>query len=197
MNYEKARQFILEKLEKELPQNLHYHSIHHTIDVCDAVERIGLLENISSEEIILVKTAALYHDSGFIYQYLKNEPVGVEIARKSLPEFNYSDQEIDLISEIIMATQIPQTSKNLLEEIMCDADLDYLGRDDFHPIADSLKQELMEHQMVKSDKHWDEIQISFLTQHKYFTKTANRLRNNKKQDNLNEVIHRYKNELYS
>jgi predicted metal-dependent HD superfamily phosphohydrolase len=196
MNYEKARVFILDKLRMELPPNLYYHSVGHTIDVCDAVERLGQLEGVSGEELILLKTAALYHDSGFLKQYLSNEPAGVELACTTLVQFGFTEKHLEVIGAIIMATQIPQKSNNLLEEVMCDADLDYLGRADFHPIADGLRRELHDRAIINSDKQWDEIQIAFLSKHCYFTSTANQLRNEKKQQNLAEVKHRYDNNLY-
>lgn len=196
MNYEKARQYIIERLSSELPPSLYYHCVGHTIDVCDAVENIGTLEGIQGEDLLILKTAALYHDSGFLVQYLKNESAGVTLARNTLSQFGYTEQHLDAIEKIIMATQIPQMSNSLMEEVMCDADLDYLGRDDFHPIADALKREFMEHKIVTSDKHWDEIQIAFLTKHAYFTRSAKNLRDKKKQLNLDEVKHRYDNNLY-
>ena len=196
MNYEKAREYILEKLSSDLPPNLYYHSVAHTIDVCEAVERIATLEGILGEDLLVLKTAALFHDSGFIIQYLKNEEAGAQIAASTLAQFGYNEEQLAIIKQIIMATQIPQTSKNLFEEVMCDADLDYLGREDFHPIANNLKNELMERGIVNSGKHWDEIQIGFLTKHKYFTQSANELRNTKKQQNLAEVQYRYENNLY-
>ncbi len=196
MNYEKARQYILGRLSSELPPNLYYHSLEHTINVCDAVENIGTLEGIEGEDLLLLKTAALYHDSGFLVQYLKNESAGVALARNTLSQFGYTEHHLIKIESIIMATQIPQQSQSLLEEVMCDADLDYLGRHDFHPIADNLRKELMERNIVPSIKHWDEIQISFLTEHKYFTASATNLREKKKLQNLAEVLHRYTNDLY-
>lgn len=196
MNYEKARAYILERLRAELPGNLYYHCVEHTIDVCNAAERIGISEGIKGEELILLKTAALFHDSGFLTTYFKNEPAGVAIAKSALVAFGYTEQHLTIIEQIIMATQLPQTSKSLLEEVMCDADLDYLGRDDFHPIANALKKEFLEHKVVTSDKHWDEIQIAFLSKHAYFTKTAREQRELKKQQNLAEVQDRYKSNLY-
>ena len=91
---------------------------------------------------------------------------------------------------MIFVTEIPHQPKNKLEEIICDADLDYLGRDDFHEIADKLRKELREHGKIKSDRQWDEIQVSFLKQHKYFTKTAIKTRKKGKEKNLKEVLAR-------
>ena len=39
--------------------------------------------------------------------------------------------------ELREATKIPQTPLTKLEEIICDADLDYLGREDFFEISRS------------------------------------------------------------
>jgi hypothetical protein len=88
---------------------------------------------------------------------------------------------------LIYATIIPHQPKSKLEEIICDADLDYLGRDDFFVIADTLRRELRDHGKIKSDRLWDEIQVKFLTQHRYFTTSAKKMRRAKKQEHL-EII---------
>ncbi len=79
---------------------------------------------------------------------------------------------------------------------MCDADLDYLGRDDFHEISDRLKRELQERGKIKNSRHWDEVQVSFFKLHKYFTKTSIRLRDKKKEQNLIEIKERLKKDEY-
>ena len=66
ISYNRSEKFLMDKLQKELPKNLYYHGPHHTIDVCEAVERIAKGEGIKGEELFLLKTAALYHDAGFI-----------------------------------------------------------------------------------------------------------------------------------
>lgn len=192
INYRKAEKFIIKKLEKELPVDLHYHSIDHTKDVCDAIERIALMEGLVGEDVFLLKTAALYHDAGFVKQYESNEPIGAELAEEALGKFGYTAAQIETVKKLILATKVPQQPKGHLEEIICDADLDYLGRDDFHVIADKLKQELLERDKIKTDKEWDEIQVKFLTAHKYFTKSAIKMRREKKMANLEEIKERLK-----
>ena len=90
-----------------------------------------------------------------------------------------------------MATKLPLHPMTRLEQIMCDADLDYLGRDDFHRISEDLKHEMEEHGMVKNDKHWDEIQIHFFEVHQYYTATSIALREEKKQQHFAEIKARY------
>ncbi len=196
INYSKAERYIMHKLQKELSKKLHYHSIWHTKDVTRQVERIALGEGITDEDLFLLKTAASYHDAGFITQYEKNEPVGAQLAQEILPNFGYTQDHIDRIKELIYATQVPHQPKNKLEEIICDADLDYLGRDDFHEIADKLRVELREHGKLNSDRKWDETQVSFLTQHRYFTRTSIQTRRMKKTQNLAEIKKRLEENNY-
>ena len=187
INYSKAERFILSKLEKELNPKLHYHSFEHSKDVTRQAERIAIGEGITDEDLFLLKSAASYHDAGFVEQYDKNEPIGAEMAEEILPSFGYTPANIKIIKELIYVTQIPHQPKNKLEEIICDADLDYLGRDDFHEIADKLRQELKEQGKIDSDKEWDKIQVSFISQHRYFTRTSIETRKQKKLQNLAEI----------
>ncbi len=192
INYRKAEKYIVKRLKKELPTNLHYHDLRHTTDVCAAVERLALMEGIEGDDIFLLKTAALYHDAGFVHQYSKNEDIGAALAREVLPRFGYTEDQIDKICSLIQATKVPQKPTNHLEQIICDADLDYLGGDEFHLIADKLKRELMERDMVQTDQQWDELQIKFLEAHTYFTETAISLRRENKIARLNEIKERLK-----
>ncbi|MEX2484653.1 MAG: adenylate/guanylate cyclase domain-containing protein [Brumimicrobium sp.] len=196
INYYKAERFILSKLKKELSPKLHYHSYDHSKDVTRQAERIAIGEGITDEDLFLLKSAASYHDAGFVERYEKNEPIGAKMAEEILPNFGYTKVHIERIKELIYVTQIPHQPKNKLEEIICDADLDYLGRDDFHEISDRLRVELREHGKIDSDRKWDEIQVSFFNQHRYFTRTSIETRRQKKLQNLEEIKERIQKDNY-
>jgi len=196
INYYKAERHIIKVLEKGLSRSLHYHSIAHTKDVVRAVERYALLEGVTDEGLFLLKSAATYHDAGFVESYEKNEPIGARMAEEILPKYGYSEQHIEKIKELIYVTQVPHQPKNKLEEIICDADLDYLGRDDFHEISDKLRLELREHGKIDSDRQWDKMQVAFLNMHKYFTPTAIASRQDKKNKNLQDVLNRLERDEY-
>lgn len=197
INYYKAERHIMKLLDQQLSPSLHYHSVGHSRDVVAAVERLALLENVTDEALFLLKSAANYHDAGFVEQYDSNEEVGARMAGEILPRYGYTTEHIEKIKELIFATRIPHKPNNKLEEIICDADLDYLGRDDFHEIADRLRRELREHGKIDSDRKWDEIQVGFLKMHKYFTKTAIETRRPKKMKHLQEVEERLKRDEYA
>jgi len=186
-DFEGAKSYILGRLEKELSQNLFYHGVHHTRDdVLLAFERLSEIEGVSEEDLLLGKTAALYHDVGYLEQYAKNEPIGVRIARETLPGFGYAPNQIERVGEVIMATQLQMVDgkliqipdkKDLLQMIMCDADLDSLGRPDFYITGENL-----------SPAQWFPVQLAFQESHSYFTNAAHRLRNEGKQKNIRELL---------
>lgn len=171
MNYHGAKAFILDKLRRELSGKLTYHGVHHTLDVLAVVGELCSSEGMSPYETMLLKTAVLFHDSGFVVTTTGHEVVGCNIAKEILPGYDYSVEEIDRICGMIMATKIPQSPKNRLEEIICDADLDYLGREDFYSIGQTLFEELKALNVLDSEEKWNQIQVSFLESHSFFTKT--------------------------
>ncbi len=172
MQFENAGKFILNKLGKELPQHLSYHSVEHIHDVYTAAEKLGKQENISDYEMKLLLTAAWFHDSGFLKGAKDHEEESCRITRQTLPDYGYTEEEIERICGMIMATRIPQSPKNHLEEILADADLDYLGRDDFFTIGDKLFAELSIFGFLKTTDEWNRLQVRFLESHHYFTPTA-------------------------
>jgi uncharacterized protein len=184
MNFTEARKYAFQLMESELPSDLYYHGIHHTRDVCRAVEELCKDEGIIGQDLTLVRTAAVYHDIGFIKQYQNNEPLAVKIAEEILPQFGYSTNEIKLIGEIILSTQIPQKPKNKIEEVMCDADLDYLGRSDFFEISETLKKEWFAYGLVSSEEEFYQKQIRFFENHQYFTSTSRAKRGPVKDQHL-------------
>ena len=188
-----VEEYVLSKLEEGLPDNLYYHNVKHTIDVVTQVELIGRSEGVNDEDMLILKTAALFHDMGHLINYDTHEEESVKLARKLLPEYNYTPAQIERICQLILATQMPPQPKNLLEEIMCDADLDYLGRTDFVPVSINLYKELAERKKIDSLLEWNHMQIKFIEKHQYFTKTAQKLRevNKKKQlENIQQEIRR-------
>jgi class 3 adenylate cyclase len=181
------QEIILDKLEMDLPGYLFYHNVKHTVDVVTEVELIGWAEGCTDEEILLLKTAALFHDAGHIVAYDNHEYYGTQIAREMLPEYNYSSEQIDRICSIIMSTKLPPKPTNVLENIICDSDLDYLGRSDFIPVSNTLYEELKAQNKMGSLNDWNKMQVKFISGHQYFTKTARSLREVNKQQQIDRI----------
>lgn len=194
MDHAGAIQYILKQLESDLPGHLYYHGHHHTLDVLEAVERIGESEGVTEDQQNLLLVAAAYHDCGFLNGHQEHERKGCEIVKKNLPGFGFEDAEIDQICTMIMATKVPQDPQDHLAKILCDADLDYLGRDDFGPIGTNLFKELTHLGIVTEIEKWNRIQVGFLGQHQYHTAYGKNHRQPKKQehlDNLKKIVEGY------
>lgn len=187
IKFHDLQEAILDKLEKELPTDLHYHNVKHTVDVVTEVELIGWAEGISDDDLLVLKTAALFHDVGHTRSYTDHEYHGTVIAREILPEFDYSSEQIEKICKIIMSTKLPPNPTSLLEEIICDADLDYLGRSDFIPVSNNLYEELKTRNLVGTLDEWNKKQIAFISNHQYFTNTALKLREINKQNQIERI----------
>jgi uncharacterized protein len=184
MQFEEAGKFIIKRLSDELPDHLTYHNVKHTVNVYRAAEYIGTQEGISDYEMKILLTAACFHDSGFLIRAIGHEVESCHIAKEALSLYQYSPDEIERICGIIMVTKLPQTPHNQLEMILADADLDYLGRDDFFTIAHKLFLENAFLGFIADENAWNQTQIWFIQNHQYFTKTAVNLRQAKKETNL-------------
>ena len=185
--FEQLKKFILNKLRDELPAHLTYHNIDHTVDVVQAADLLATAENITTADKGLLAAAALLHDTGFLTGRQNHEESSCNIARYYLPGYGYSAAEIDIICSLIAATRLPQSPNSHLAEILCDADLDYLGRDDFFEGSNRLFTELKTEGMVQDEDQWNRQQADFMGEHTYFTKTALNLRQ-PKQEHYVELI---------
>lgn len=182
------RSYILTRLKAELDDKLIYHSHKHTEKVEEAVIKYAELEQINAHDLILVRTAALFHDAGFLFRYHDNEELAVELFKEVASDFGYTQEEIDIIESIIMRTVYGNRPQNLLESIMCDADLDYLGRIDYHVTAKLLFDEMALFGLELSEKERVKKQIHYLEDvHEYYTVSAKNIRGPGKAKRLAEL----------
>lgn len=172
MQSEKAVAFILEKLEKDLPAELTYHNAKHTRSTIGHARELATIENVRGDDLTLLLTAAAYHDSGFLYLYENHEEASCRIARENLPVFGYDTGQIEEICQLILVTRLPQQPKTRLQEILCDADLYYLGTDQYQSIAESLYHELQHKGLYRNMNTWLAEQRDFLKAHRYFSGAA-------------------------
>lgn len=147
-------------------------------------EEIAVSEQIPADALRLLLVAAAYHDIGYLQSAQNHEAISSAMAKDILPPFGYTDDELATICGIIMATKLPQTPHTILEQIICDADLDYLGRDDFFDIGKGLYKEMRHRVIVTNEEDWNRLQVSFLENHHYFTATAIAQRQAQKEAHL-------------
>ena len=167
---EDLKDFVISLLKDNLPENYSYHNHVHTLYVMQTAVEIGINEECTEKELELLSVAALWHDTGYIKTYKNHEEESCKLARHYLPGFGFSPDDIENVCGMIMATRIPQSPKNKLEEILADADLEYLGTKIFGSSADDLFRELRFVNPSLTQEQWIQTQILFLRKHQYFTR---------------------------
>ena len=181
-DFEAAAAYAVARLRGELPETLAYHCLAHTCnDVVPAVERLAAREGVTGEDLAVLRTAAYFHDIGFVEGYSNHEATGMRIAAAVLPRFGFSPAQVAAVTGMIRATRLPQQPQTHLEEILADADLDVLGREDFLPRNEALRAEMASLGLLGGDKQWYCGQLRFMETHNYFTAAARELRGARKQ----------------
>jgi uncharacterized protein len=185
MDFLAAKNYIVNRLKNELSPNLYFHSYDHSFDVLHSTCRLNSMEGMSETDSLIVETAAIYHDAGMIKSYLNHELVSAQIAKDVLPGFGYTPAEIEVVESLILVTTMPQAANTKLEKIICDADLDALGREDFFITSFQLQLEWKLYGIMNATlSEWIRYEIDFMEKHRYFTQSAIKLREERKQLNL-------------
>ncbi len=193
MSKEKVKRDLYKIIRKELSSDLTYHGIHHTEDVYNVCLFYIDHYSLKKKDSELLEIAAVGHDIGFTQTYINHEQVGAEITTRIMKKYGYSTNDMDVVTQLILATKIPQTPNSFLAQIICDADLDYLGRNDFLSIGLTLKEEWANYEIVPNlEEEFDNIQIGFLKKHFYHTDYAASKRSPVKIKNLAALERKYK-----
>lgn len=181
------KEWVIHFLREQLSPDLLYHNVQHTLDVWIACKVLADHEGLDDTDLALVEAGALFHDTGFVKEYFRNEPIGAELAAEHLPKFGFTQDEIKVVKQLVLATAYPGNPKNLLEMIICDGDLEYLGRPDFKEVSSGLYKEFIDQEIIKTKGDWLKLQVNFLTNHQFHTATARRLWGEGQIKNLNEA----------
>ena len=192
IDFEAAEKLIVDLLEADMPK-LPYHNTSHVYDVLKSAMAIAEHERVNNDDIRLLRLAALLHDAGFIHSSISHEATGAEMVREMLPSFGLTNDQIKIIANMILATRLPQSPTTQLEKILCDADLDYLGREDFYTTGEKLFKEMQEQGVVESEREWNLVQRTFLQSHRYHTNYSKTNRESSKQERLQEIVEKLKN----
>ncbi len=180
--------FVINLLEINLPEFYYYHNVEHTLYVLDKAMEIAKQEKCSPEEIRLLYAAVLWHDTGYLKTYAGHEEESCKLARQYLPAYGYSTADINKICGMIIATKTPQSPQNKSEEIIADADLEYLGTELVGKKTEDLFEEMLYLNPGLTKSQWNHAQVLFLQQHHYFTKYCKERKEPVKQEYLNKLI---------
>jgi uncharacterized protein len=187
-DFEKIKSGVFNRLENDLLPKYTYHNLAHTEYVLSKTIELAVYEGLSEEDTLLAKTAAVYHDIGWLVSPVKHEMQSCLIARSELPNWGFNGNEVEQICQAIMATSIPQNPMSLIGRVLADADLYYLGTDQYGFYAEKLFEEIKNMKPDFSGNDWLELQIGFLENHVYHTAFAQKNLAPKKANILHSLI---------
>lgn len=177
-----------ESMLKTLPKSYYYHNLDHTREVVWAASEIGTRSDLNEKELELVILAAWYHDLGYSCSYENHEDESIRLMREKLTELGADQKKIGQIATIIKSTQMPQSPKDDLSKVMCDADLYHLSTGAFEEKSEELRKELAELCDKKFEKdEWQRVTAEFISSHSYFTNYAKVKLEPKKKKNLKKL----------
>jgi predicted metal-dependent HD superfamily phosphohydrolase len=182
----------------ELPVGIKFHDANHTLHpargVVASANRIAISEKISEQDRELLIAAAYFHDTGYIREYGRNEPIAARMAGRILKLIGYKPKEIEKVQKMILATDLTCEPKTHLEKILCDADLDNLGRKDFFKLDAKLREGRRIRGLdVSDDIKWYKGTLEVMKNHKYYTKSQIKLREEEKQKNMKKLLTKLEN----
>ena len=175
---------IFDDLSNILDENYSYHNLDHTKRVISAAVDIGRNYDLSEKDWRCLLTACLLHDYGFIESHVEHEKISAKLSSQILPKYGFSETDIQIINSLIIVTKLEETPKNLLESIIRDSDLEYLGSEDFIKISPLLKEEWINCKVVKSDSEFYKIQYEFILNHSFYTDFMIKNSFNQKKENI-------------
>ena len=190
-------QYIRELFREELPAGIKYHDANHTLHpdrgVVAVANNLAIFENIPKHDRELLIAAAYFHDTGYIREYEKNEPIAARMAGRILKLIGYKPNEIKKIQKMILSTDFEIEPKTHNEKILCDADLDNLGRKDFFKLDGRLREGRRARGVdVSDDAKWYRGTLKIIKKHQYYTNSQKMMREEGKQKNIKKLLKKLK-----
>lgn len=191
-------QYVRELFRDELPDGIKYHDANHTLHptkgVVAVANSIAISENISEHDRELLITAAYFHDTGYIREYDKNEPIAARMAGRILKLIGYKPNEVKKIQKMILSTDLELEPKTHVEKILCDADLDHFGREDFFKLDGKIREGRRARGIdVNDEAKWYKGTLKIIKKHQYYTESQIKLREEEKQKNIKRLLNKLEN----
>lgn len=182
----RASAHVYELFKDNLSPDITYHSYEHTVETAKAADEIGLEEGLDEKELLIVRLAAWFHDTGFIEGHDQHEQRSSRLAREFLSEHGLPESQILEVERLILSTCSDHEPVTLKEKVLHDADVVHIGKKKkFFRYSERLRKEWEERDGTAfSDQEWAEIQLDFLARTDFKTDYARDRWGKKRQRNL-------------
>lgn len=180
--------YVTAYFAENMPAKYVFHDFEHTVQTVAAVKVLAEGCQIDSGMVDLLLLATWFHDTGYAQGPIDHEERSCTNADRFL-RGKISDADLDLIFRCIRATKVPQQPTDLLEEIICDADLSHLGMETYWERNSKLRQEfaLTRNQLV-NDQEWVDFELNFMLGHEYHTAVAREMLNKRKAKHIQTLL---------
>ena len=181
----KVARFATKLLKTALPSHLLFHNYQHTWEVVQAAHEIGKNSGLEEDKLEILMIAAWFHDIGHTVQYKGHEEASKKIAKEYLQKINYPASKIQQVLDCIDATQMPQNPRDIMEKVMCDADLYHFTLPTYSDKKELLRKEWeLVFNKIYSDKAWNEMNLDFLKMHRYCSSYGETVLSSRKAKNI-------------
>lgn len=186
---DRLQTYVVSLFEGVSLSHLEYHNLSHTQAVVASVHKMAVKFNLNERDTFIVKAAAWFHDTGYVNGGVDaHEERGAQLATDFLQGHQVDAPTIDDIAGCILATKLPQTPQNLLQQIVCDADLYHFGTTDFFDNNKKMRKEAESRLGRKISKtEWNASTIQLLNSHSFKTDLCQKLLGQQKLINLNKL----------
>ncbi len=181
--------YVLDYFKEKISDKYVYHDLTHTQNVVEGVIEIGETYNLAEREMELLQLAAWFHDTGYSEGPDKHEERSSVHAEEYLRDKGFTQEELATIKGCILATKLPQEPNNLLEQIICDADLSHLGKKNYWDRCGRVRQEMMIlYDKIMTDEEWVDFELRFVENHRYFTPVAKEFYRKRKKKHIRQLL---------
>jgi len=187
---QKADDFILNLFKEKLSNTFVYHNYTHSKRVYKSINEIIEGTDVTKQEKVVLRLAALLHDTGYTVKRDGHEEESVKIATQFLEENGVDQNTIDDVNKCIIATKFKDKPNSRLEEMIRDADASHFGKDYFTEASEFLRQEYKSQGLKNySPREWRDENIKVLIEkHQFYSDYALRNWQKVKEDNLADLI---------
>ncbi len=185
---EQTKEYVSQLLKEKLTSGITFHTEEHARYVAEKAELIGRNSGLTDTEIYLVSICAWFHDAGYISGAENHEEASAALATGFLQSKDIPAEIITRVKNCILATHIPQTPKDELAQVLCDADMAHLAEHDYFERIEKMRQEWNSTSGHKINKRkFHKISVEFFQKHHYFTDYARRELQPLKEKNFQRI----------
>ncbi len=169
----KSRDFVEKYLQENSNEQLYYHNFKHLQDVAEAATEIGQATQLTNDQLETVIIAAWFHDTGYSKGWENHEFTSQALATEFLRSLGVDEKKITDIGGCIIATKLPQRPTNIMEKVLCDADLNHISSEEFFTKSEMLRKEISARNATDIKKlKWFKESLKFIKNSDYFTPYA-------------------------